>query len=239
MLPISVLLSYIAGVLLTGSLLAYPIHLLDAAFELNVGYEKVLSRSVVLASVLMLWPMFRFLTISLELVGLKPWRSVSLGRGEMLGVAVVLPVAMLMFALEIRVLDPRISITAGMFFSIVLMGGMTGLVVGFIEEVIFRGLIFSLLRESTHAVAASLLTSVLYALVHFLDVPENYHAVEIGWMSGFEYLANAFATLAHPAEYWDSFVSLFLLGLALNWVRVRANLYWCVGIRQECSFLSF
>ena len=43
-------------------------------------------------------------------------------------------------------------------------------------------------------------------------------------------MANAFSVLAEPAEYWDSFVALFLVGLALNWVRVRGNLYWCVGI---------
>ena len=228
--PIVILLGYFAAVLFSGSLLSYPIHLLDVAFEMNYGYEKVLSRSIVLASVLLLWPVIRYLVPSLEAVGLGPWSKSSIWRGALLGAIVVLPVVILIFALEIRVLDPRISITVGMVVSLVVVGGIVGLVVGFIEEVIFRGLVFSLLRGWTNAVVAAVFASVLYALVHFLDTPSDFSVAEVTWLTGFDYLGESFSTLTGPAEYWDSFVALFLLGLALNWVRVRGNLYWCVGI---------
>ena len=228
--PIVILLGYFAAVLFTGSLFAYPIHLLDVAFELNFGYEKVLSRSIVLASVLLLWPMIRYLGISLEALGLAPWRSSSIWRGVLVGAIAVVPVAILIFVLEIRVLDPRISISLGDVVSLALVGAVAGLAVGFVEELIFRGLVFSLLRSWTPVVGAAVLTSLLYALVHFLKVPENSIVAEAGWLTGFDYLSHALVALAGPDEYWDSFVALFLLGLALNWVRVRGNLYWCVGI---------
>ncbi|MCZ6619725.1 MAG: CPBP family intramembrane metalloprotease [Gammaproteobacteria bacterium] len=228
--PSVILLGYFAATLFAGSLLAYPIHLLDVALGMNYGYEKVLSRSIVLASVVLLWPAIRYLETGLEAVGLAPWSIASIWRGALLGTAVVLPVAMLIFALELRVLDPRVSISPGYTAALVLGGAVAGLVVGFVEELIFRGLVFSLLRNWLHIFGAAVSTSLLYALVHFLDVPNGFSVAEAGWFSGFGYLWTAFAALAGPAEYWDSFVALFLLGLALNWVRVRGNLFWCVGI---------
>ncbi len=213
-----------------GSLLAYPVYLLNVVFGLDFGYEKVLSRSIVLTSVLLFWPVVRSLEAGLETVGLKPLHGASIWRGGLLGVAAVVPVAMLIFALEIRVLDPRVSISLGDVVSLAVLGAVAGLAVGFVEEVIFRGLIFSLLRNRIHVVGAAVATSMLYALVHFLKVGGDFVVADPEWWTGFNYLSHAFSTLASPAEYWDSFVSLFLLGLVLTWVRLRSNLYWCIGI---------
>ena len=103
--PIAVLLGYFAAVLSVGSILSYPVYLLNVALELNFGYEKVLSRSIVLTSVLLFWPIVRNLQAGMETVGLKPMRGSSLWRGGLLGAAAVVPVAIVIFALEIRVLD--------------------------------------------------------------------------------------------------------------------------------------
>jgi membrane protease YdiL (CAAX protease family) len=39
------------------------------------------------------------------------------------------------------------------------------------------------------------------------------------------------APLGSPGEYWDSFLSLFLLGVGFCWVRRRTgSLWWCIGL---------
>jgi len=107
---------------------------------------------------------------------------------------------------------------------------LAGLAVGFIEESIFRGALFSSLYKKTNAFIAISLTSFVYAAVHFLKYRELPEGSEITWFTGMEMLPDAFFKLSYP-NIIDLFLTLFVLGVLLAMVRLhKGNIAMCIGI---------
>ena len=105
-----------------------------------------------------------------------------------------------------------------------------GILVGLIEETILRGLLQSQLNKLMTVSLSIIVVNVIYSSVHFLQVPEALASDVIHWYSGFTVLATAFSSLLNVELIWDSWIALFLAGVFLSIVRVRANLFWCIGI---------
>ncbi len=71
--------------------------------------------------------------------------------------------------------------------------------------------------------------------MHFLDadrITDDGHT----WYAGFAHVWTAFAGLAEPARFVDSFLALFLLGVLLCQVRARMGLWWCIGLHAAWVF---
>lgn len=101
------------------------------------------------------------------------------------------------------------------------------LLIGVIEEVVFRGFILNALRKSLGPAAAVLLSSALFAAVHFIK-PAEPSAVD-HWYSGFLLLAHPFSAAGNTLI--PELSTLFCMGSVLAtlslWTR---SVYLAVGL---------
>ncbi|MEI6457808.1 MAG: CPBP family intramembrane glutamic endopeptidase [Pseudomonadota bacterium] len=220
------LLWFIAAItvsLLVATALAYPayqlIHPLHAAWR----FDKIASRlfDLVLLGCI-IWVLRH-----LGLRGAAAWgwkvaaptgrRQFAIGLG--LGLCTMLPVSIAMIYLGVRPLDPGLD--ALMLRSALVAGIGSGLVVGLVEETLFRGLIQGAVTAhvGTHRVGI-LAVAALFAALHFLgnvQIPDAAVTPSSGW----ELLTGTLAAFAHPLTIIDAFLALFgvglLTGIAREW----------------------
>ncbi|MGB5131813.1 MAG: CPBP family intramembrane glutamic endopeptidase [Steroidobacteraceae bacterium] len=221
MRPAAWFLAAIAGTLLLAALVAWPVYQLAHALQPAWAFHKVIGR---------FWQLLMLAGIAvavwrLGLRGRADWgyglpRARFLrqaGAGLAAGVATMLPMALVIVALGIR--DPRPAFDAGMLMSGIVAGAVTGLIVAFVEETFFRGLMFRAVLRDAGAATAVWTTALLYAAIHFFARVYIPHA-EVHWDSGITLLGAAFARFADPAPIADAFITLTLVGLLLGLVRL-------------------
>lgn len=213
-------LAAIVGTLLLAALAAWPVYQLAHALQPDWQFHKVVGR---------LWQLLMLAGIAvavrrLGLRGRADWgyglpRARFLrqaGAGFVFGIATMLPMALVIVALGIR--NPLPDFDAAMLVSGIAAGALTGLIVAFVEETFFRGLMFrAVLRDSGPAIAIWS-TAILYAAIHFLARVKIPHA-EVAWDSGIALLGSSLACFADPATIADAFITLAMVGLLLGLVR--------------------
>ena len=104
-----------------------------------------------------------------------------------------------------------------------------GLVIGWLEEAIFRGMVLRMFYSATKPVPAIILSALVFASVHFKSVPdgigEPYH-----WYSGMLVAGYQSVSVFLTVEAID-FCNLFLAGVVLNLVFLRTgSLVGCMGL---------
>ena len=88
---------------------------------------------------------------------------------------------------------------------------------GLIEETLFRGLIQSQLSKVFNIVLVVVIVNVIYASVHFLQVPDSVGTFSDRLVySGFIILRAAFANLANYELFADAWLALLLAGIFLS-----------------------
>ena len=213
-------LAAIVGTLLLAALAAWPVYQLAHALQPDWQFHKVIGR---------LWQLLMLAGIAvavwrLGLRGRADWgyglpRANFLrqaGAGFAFGIATMLPMALVIVALGIR--NPSPDFDAVMLVSGIAAGALTGLIVAFVEETFFRGLMFrAVLRDSGPAIAIWS-TAILYAAIHFFARVKIPHA-EVAWDSGIALLGSSLARFADPATIADAFITLAMVGLLLGLVR--------------------
>ncbi len=102
-----------------------------------------------------------------------------------------------------------------------------GLLIGLLEETIFRGFILNALRTGLGAIPAIVLSSLLFAVVHFMKPVDP--EVTRGWYSGFLLFSNLFAGAGDTV--FLEICTLFSMGLVLatlsHWTR---SVYLAIGL---------
>ena len=191
--------------------------------------------------------------LGLALIGLVPllhcagmfqWRAVGLGRqgrpamdvgrGFCVGFASLAGVAALALAAHASVLTPGLS--AGQVLHALLGAALTAAIVAVLEELLFRGALFGVLRKTMPWPGALVVSSAVYSAVHFIQSVRQ--AGEIHWYSGFVLLVEMFR---HGPPFIPAFLTLFVAGacLALAYQRTGA-LYFSMGLHAGWIFwLSF
>ena len=99
-----------------------------------------------------------------------------------------------------------------------------------IEEFFFRSFIFKKFSSTLPIFAAMVLTSALYAIVHFLAPVKTFTYRSGELFSGFQYVAVVLRTFAN-IDYLPAFIGLFFVGMVLaDFVRRRKNsLAYAIG----------
>jgi hypothetical protein len=106
-----------------------------------------------------------------------------------------------------------------------------GVLVATIEELIFRGALLAVLSRIGGAWPAVTVTSLYYALLHFVKSDLHPNGADIQWTSGFQIFGDGVRYLINETPV-DSLLALFCAGLFLAAVRVifPRSLGLCVGI---------
>jgi uncharacterized protein len=154
-------------------------------------------------------------------------------QGIVWGVISLLLVSALLVASNIRVAD--FDHDSFQWLRHVKNAGIAAIVVSLLEEILFRGALFGALRRYHPFWPAALLSGAIYALLHFLEKPENPPTVE--WNSGFVVLAQMFHGLTDWQLLVPAFLNLTLLGalLALALERTVA-LHFSIGLHAGLIF---
>ncbi len=110
-----------------------------------------------------------------------------------------------------------------------LVGAM---LVGYIEEYFFRGVIFGILRRGLGVWPGALLASLIYAGLHFAKPEVPIGVAHAHWYSGFEMLPYLFTRNDFLWEHSGyMFWTLWLMGLSLClFYAAQRHLYFCIGL---------
>lgn len=229
-------LAFFALILLTlaaAALLAWPAYdLLTPQFD--VRFHRVASRVWMLLMAIGIVLLARRLGVADRAsLGYGLPRAAFLreaGIGLALGVAMMLPIVLAMYALGLRLPRPDVAFAGSAFIKLVGAGLGTGLTVALIEETFLRGAMqSSVQRESGPAVAIALIAP-LYAATHFLAsyrIPPE----QLGPGSGFDLLAGSLAAFGRPLSIADAFLCLAAVGVLLGLVRtLTGNIAACIGL---------
>ncbi len=248
MRPLRALVIYIVAVFAGGALVAPWLYWLaqgaaralpHLAFLSQIGhapFHRFVNRSLLVLALIGLWPLLRSLgATSWREVGLTrlpgQWRK--LGGGMVLGFFSLALVAGLALVTGGRVVSPHLSLAriAGLIFG----AAVTALVVALLEEILFRGGIFGGLRRVFHWGFALAVSSMIYAIVHFLARPADPAAVT--WSSGFAQLVLMLGGFTDWAQIFPGFLNLTLAGVLLGLAYQRTgNLYFSIGLHAGWVF---
>jgi membrane protease YdiL (CAAX protease family) len=99
--------------------------------------------------------------------------------------------------------------------------------VSLLEEWLFRGLLLGLWLRFARPAAACLGTSLLFAFLHFLKLPEGTSIAEPAHaLAGFQLLEKVLLHFTDPLFFVTDFAMLLVGGLILAWARVRTGALW-------------
>jgi membrane protease YdiL (CAAX protease family) len=224
---------YLVAALILTAVLFPPVFLaVDAIWE--VRPDRVFYRLAMIIAILGFWPWLRLLGIdNRNALGYSLDRARFLrtfGVGLVLGVLIMAVHAALLVLLGVRVPESG-ALSSVDVLTFLLAGLASGVVVAFIEETFFRGAMFYHMRRNSHVLTAVIMTSLLYAAMHFTRPPITAEILVINWGTGFKMLADMLHQFEDFAAIADSFIALFAAGFFLGLVRERSgHIALCIGI---------
>jgi len=237
------LLAYLAATLLFGALtsplLYWTVQWLNARgilqFLAQYDFETFLHRALLVGALLFFWPLLRSLRI-------RGWRELGLSKNNHglrdAGVGLVSAAVPLLCFGALLLSVGAYSLRSSVSLTTLAERSGSAIVVPFIEEPLFRGLILGVLLRGCAPAIAVLLTSAVFSILHFLKAPENTSAV-VNWNSGFVSIANAFTQFTQPLLFLAGFTTLFLLGWILADARIRTRSLWLpIGLHAGWIFSS-
>lgn len=242
MRPLRALIIYITTVFLGGALLAPWLHglmqVLSPVFPdlAEAPFHRYVHRAFLFLALAGLWPLLRALGARKpQDFGLvKPaGQSGRLIAGLVLGFVSLAVVAALALAGGARTWPE--SFDAARLAGRLLGAVATAAVVATLEEVLFRGGIFGGLRRVLDWRVALLISSAIYALVHFF-APAR-HEGPVLWNSGLALLVPMFSGFTNIQQLFPGFFNLTLAGVLLALAYQRTgNLYFSIGLHAGWVF---
>jgi uncharacterized protein len=112
------------------------------------------------------------------------------------------------------------------------------LLVGCIEEGLFRGMLFGALRRSVGFWGGAVIASLIYSAVHFAKPRPPVGAVYGHWHSGLDLIPYMFNTVDMGPHFFPLALTLFFLGMVLcAFYQRTGSLYFSVGLHAGIVWL--
>lgn len=134
-------------------------------------------------------------------------------------------------AIQSVIIDPTLkgNFDTGKVVEIMLTALGAGLVIGWLEEAIFRGMVLRMFYSATNPMFGVILSALVFAAVHFKSVPDGI-GEPFYWYSGMLVAGYQSISVFLTIEAVD-FFNLFLAGVVLNLVFLRTgSLVGCMGL---------
>jgi membrane protease YdiL (CAAX protease family) len=245
MRPLLSLTVYLAFVLAGGALLA-PIlyHAVQAGAQNSEfwrslseqSFHRYVNRSMLGLALVGLVPFLRSLGIRRwQDVGFAPWKgqASSFGTGVMVGLLSLAVVAGGQVLAGVR----HFEFAGGgiRLVSLVTGAAATALIVATLEELLFRGVLFGALRRGNKWGRALVISSAVYALVHFFEKPPRPSGVD--WLTGYSTLGKMLSGFVDVRAMIPGFLCLGVAGaiLGLGYQRT-GTLYFSIGLHAGWIF---
>jgi membrane protease YdiL (CAAX protease family) len=157
------------------------------------------------------------------------------GAGALIGAVSLAIVIAVAFICGARVVNPRFHFSC--LLGALPLLALQALVIGLWEETFFRGFILQSFLRDMRALAAILVTSFVFASLHFIDVPVIL-PTHFDPLAGFRALAIFKGLIARPVAMLPELFGLALIGIALScayvWTR---SLYLPIGLHAGWVFV--
>lgn len=216
----AIFLGFTAFSLITAAVLFYPAWL-GVSTLADLEPHKILSRlAKIIAAIGLVFLLRQIGLWNKRLLGYgQPARRfmIDVAAGLALGIAIMVVVFASLILLGVRQWDTG-TLTLSVLAGIAAKALIAGLAIGFIEETFFRGAIYAGIRRESGLWLAVLLSSLIYAALHFVRTQPFESTDIIGWTSGFPLLMGAFHKFG-GTQIWDSFAALFAAGTFLALLR--------------------
>ena len=202
--------------------------LLDGAAELS----RIISRVTQVMLILSIYPLMCWLDISISDMGFVPVKIFlkQMIGGMALGLATLLPVLLLNHALGITVIDAHNVWTLDKLLVSLLVAFLLALMISLLEEPMFRGILISAYVKRIGITATIFVSSLYYALLHFIKTKTSITIEEAEFSDSFRLLLEAFVNLLNPDNF-GALWALLMVGffLAVMRTRLQLGLAWCIG----------
>jgi membrane protease YdiL (CAAX protease family) len=198
--------------------------------------HKMISKITQLLLVLSLFPLRRFLKLSWAEIGFAPKRifiqQMLWGLG--LGVLTLLPVLGLLYGLGVHVIDETRIWSVGLILKKIGISLFFAVLISYIEEPLFRGVLLAGLRQKITVWAAILISSLYYGSLHFLNSKTDIAYQDITLNSVFMLVGEAIANCFNPIVF-SAFVGLLMVGIFLAVIRtqIENSLGLCIGFHAS------
>jgi uncharacterized protein len=236
------LLVCLTGIVLLGSVMSPPLYWVGTWLA-DIGvlpmvkgfpFHRYFSRSMQISAILMLWPAFRWVGINrLSQLGIQANKSWKRDAAAGFIVAFV-PLAVLSAGyLWAGVYEMRSEWEASGFIRI----AGTAVVVAGLEEFLFRGVLLGLCLRAMGPLRAAVVSSAVFAAVHFLKGSKAPMESAVTWLSGFGQLPLMVSSAPDwPLIGWGA-ASLFIAGLLLAYAALRTrSLFLAAGLHAGWIF---
>ena len=201
-----------------GAVIAYPLKLLldpvlGLAFRKYLTYATLISGLIISGVYLQLYN-----SLSLKAFGYsgKLFKFLNgMLNGFVYGMIIMLIIEVLLLVLGIHEIDTSRSVSMALVMERLTKALLAGLLIGLVEESIFRGALFTGLYKQTGAVITVFFSSLVYSTVHFIryrDLPTD---TDISWLTGISMMPEAFRRF-HEWSIVDYFLTLFIFGVLLG-----------------------
>jgi membrane protease YdiL (CAAX protease family) len=201
-------------------------------------FERILSRLVMVFSLVAMAAFVRFRGPDLETYGLSGarWSWKHLWTGFAAGILTLGLLTLAELPMGGRALHLNLPAFWKLFYK-PLEYLASALLIGLIEEFFFRAFIFQSLRKRWAIPASLLAANALYAVVHFFkggNYPVPAQPSPADALKIILHLGDAFLK---PGEIWPSFVGLLLFGLILSYAYLKTgSLAMSIGLHAGCVF---
>ena len=153
----------------------------------------------------------------------RPWWGHIL-IGISLGLILLGSLSLLTLFLHLRIVTPVATVTEGIRKAISFIG--SGITVALIEETVCRGMLFRVLARSWKMWPAAVLTSMLFALAHFLSPdPLSFQGASL-LQTSFSVLVSTYDQAVKTPSGLLVFINLSLLGIVFCGFVVRTRTIW-------------
>lgn len=202
--------------------------LLNGSAELH----RVISRVTQVLLILSIYPTMRYLNISAKQLGFVPFKKFlkQMSGGIVLGVFTLLPVLLFTYSLDITIFNEAHQWTPNMIFGSLIGTFFLALLISFLEEPMFRGILISAYVQRIGIAATIFISSFYYAILHFIKARTSISIENAGLSDGFSLALEAFQNLLNP-DNLGALWALLMVGvfLAVMRTRLQLSLAWCIG----------
>lgn len=242
MRPLRALVIYILVVFVGGALLAPWLFWLAQEFAHSFPkiaaepFNRYVDRSLLILALAGLWPLLRAL-------GITSWREAGVvephGQWKKLFGGLLIGFLSLAIVAEMAILGGGRGfvqgVTAHEAVAVIFKAIGAAVAVAVMEEILFRGGIFGGLRKFFYWPLALIVSSMAYALVHFLRRADFSGAVH--WHSGLILLPRMMGGFVDFQALVPDYLNLTLVGILLGLAYQRTgNLYFSIGLHAGWVF---
>lgn len=211
------------------ALLGYGFFLL---IEGKLDLDKIISKTALGLLLLSTFPARRWLKLSWLELGFKPWRELlrEIGIGILIGIAVLLPILLCLYAMDILIVDETREQTVFYITKTLIVSLFLAALISFAEEPLFRGVLLTAYSRKLGIVFGIMVSSFYYASLHFTKTKKELAYEDASLSGAFDLVGDALLNVVNPANF-SAWLSLLMVGIFLAVIRQQFQLGMgiCIG----------